>query len=173
MKDDNLHKRIEAAANTNSSRILEVNISSQRMTLTDGKRVLAVYPVSTSRYGIGNAEGSNQTPLGLHRLVEKYGADAPTGRIFESRKDTGKIWKPGMSRENMILTRILRLEGLEAGVNKGKGIDSYARYIYIHGTNNEEMIGTPISHGCICMRNDDIIGLFDSVTEGDLVIIHQ
>jgi lipoprotein-anchoring transpeptidase ErfK/SrfK len=76
-----------------------------------------------------------------------------------------------MTEENLILTRILRLDGLEPGINKGEKIDSYARYIYIHGTNREDLIGKPMSHGCICMRNNDIIELFDSVEEGTLVII--
>ena len=131
------------------------------------------FTISTSQYGIGNKEGSNKTPLGLHRIVEKIGEDAPAWTIFKSRENTGVIWQPGMNDENQILSRILRLRGLEEGVNAGAGIDSYDRYIYIHGTNHEEKIGTPMSHGCVCMRNDEIIKMFHIVKEGTLVYIGQ
>ena len=129
------------------------------------------FTISTSQYGIGNKEGSNKTPLGLHRVAEKIGEDAPPWTIFKSRENTGVIWKQGMDETNQILSRILRLRGLEEGVNAGAGIDSYDRYIYIHGTNHEEKIGTPMSHGCVCMKNDDIIKIFDIIEEGTLVYI--
>jgi UDP-N-acetylmuramate--alanine ligase len=134
------------------------------------KQVLT-FTISTSRYGIGNKEGSYKTPLGLHRIEGKIGEDATPWTIFKSRENTGVIWLPGMDEENQILSRILRLRGLETGVNAGEGIDSYDRYIYIHGTNNEEKIGTPMSHGCICMKNDDIIKMFNIIEEGTLVYI--
>ncbi|MCL2182613.1 MAG: L,D-transpeptidase [Chitinispirillia bacterium] len=128
--------------------------------------------VSTSRFGIGNRDGSYMTPLGLHRVEEKIGSGATPWTIFKSREDTGVVWSEGMDGENQILSRIIRLRGLEPGVNVGPGIDSYERYIYIHGTNNEEMIGTPMSHGCVCMKNDDVINLYNIVEEGTLVYIN-
>ena len=108
------------------------------------------YPCSTSRFGPGNAEGSEKTPVGLHRIAEKYGDGEPLGMIFSSTP----------SGADLITTRILRLEGLQPGLNKGRGIDSYERYIYIHGTPEEGLIGTPASHGCIRMKNDDIAELY-------------
>jgi lipoprotein-anchoring transpeptidase ErfK/SrfK len=121
---------------------------------------------------MGNAAGSNKTPQGLHVICEKIGADAPVRAVFKSRKMTGEISAPGDTSENRILSRILRLRGLQPGINSGSGIDTYKRYIYIHGTNREDRIGTPIAHGCICMTNSDILSLFDSTPEGTLVYIN-
>ncbi len=129
------------------------------------------FPVSTAKNGIGNCDGSFQTPPGLHRVREKYGHNAPAGRIFRDREDSGENCIPGCSSEDLILSRILRLEGLEEGFNRGRGIDSFERYIYIHGTNHEDRIGSPNSHGCVCMRNVDVINLFSQVEEGTLVFI--
>lgn len=148
-----------------------VSVERQRLFLCRGEDVLNEYPCSTSRLGIGNRENSLKTPPGIHRVIEKYGAGAPAGRIFRDREDTGEDWNPCNNGDNLILTRILRLEGLEPGINRGPGVDSYERYIYIHGTGREDLIGAPMSHGCVCMRNDDIIRLFDIVPEGTLVYI--
>jgi len=142
---------------------LFVNIQSQTLSLVKHQVVSSVYPVSTSKYGTGNQKDSFKTPLGIHRIIEKIGAGSPPGRIFIDRKDTGKNWQNEITDENLIVTRILRLEGLEPDINRGENIDSYERYIYIHGTNKEELVGTPISHGCICMKNNDIIELFDTL----------
>lgn len=141
------------------------------MHLISGSGVERSFVVSTGRNGIGGREGSGQTPPGIHRIVQKIGDGAPPGRIFRDRNDTGVDWLPGRTGDNLILTRILRLEGLEEGINRGPGIDSFERYIYIHGTNQERLLGTPMSHGCICMNNGDIVSLFDSVKEGTVVII--
>jgi UDP-N-acetylmuramate--alanine ligase len=103
--------------------------------------------------------------------MEKFGAGAPAGRVFRDREDTGEEWDHSQSGDNLILTRILRMEGLEQGINKGPGVDSFERYIYIHGTGREDLIGTPLSHGCVCLRNLDIIRLFDKVRKGTLVYI--
>ncbi len=130
-----------------------------------------VFRVSTSQFGTGNREGSYKTPLGLHRIEEKIGGDAPPRTIFSSRENTGVIWAEGMDDENQILTRILRLRGLEPGINAGPMIDSYNRYVYIHGTNREDLIGTPFSHGCVCMKNEDIITLYNMVDVGTYVYI--
>jgi len=98
---------------------LLVDIARQRLTVIDHEKTLREYPVSTSKFGVGNAEGSFKTPLGVHRIAEKIGLGAPAGRIFRDRIDTGEDWPVGMPGENLILSRILRLEGLEPGVNKG------------------------------------------------------
>ena len=152
--------------------LLLVNVQSQTLSLVKIQTIPLVYPISTSKYGTGNQNDSFKTPLGIHRIVEKVGAGAPPGRIFRDRKDTGKDWHEEITGENLILTRILRLEGLEPAINRGEGIDSYERFIYIHGTNREDLIGTPMSHGCICMKNNDIIELFDTVPENTIVIIN-
>jgi UDP-N-acetylmuramate--alanine ligase len=166
-----MEDRIRQVTGSLPSRLLLVNVSAQKLHLVDTGAVIGEYPVSTSRWGVGNREGSNQTPRGLHRVCEKYGAGAPPGRIFIDRKDTGRDWNGRPEGENLILSRILRLEGLEPGVNRGPGIDSYERYIYIHGTSREDLIGTPNSHGCVGMRNRDVIELFDLTEEGILVVI--
>jgi len=150
---------------------LVVAIETQTLFVCAQDTIVERYAASTSRFGNGNRENSLKTPLGLHRIKEKYGAGAPAGRIFTDREDTGMDWDHGQAGDNLILTRILRLEGLENGVNKGAGVDSYERYIYIHGTGREDLIGTPLSHGCVCLRNSDIIRLFEIVKEGTLVYI--
>jgi len=148
-----------------------VDSSEQMIHLIKNKKVIKSYSVSTAKKGMGNKEGSNQTPAGIHSIGEKIGNGAPKKRIFLDRKDTGIDWDESMSGENKILTRILRLRGLEPGVNSGPGIDSWERYIYIHGTNREDLIGTPMSHGCVCMRNKDVIDFFNSVPEDTIVVI--
>jgi UDP-N-acetylmuramate--alanine ligase len=150
---------------------LHVDSYLQQMSLIKDNFISKIYPVSTSLYGIGNQEGSFKTPPGLHIVIEKIGADAPLGRIFKDRLDTGVDWNPQLIQENLILTRILRLKGLQPGVNSGPGIDSFERYIYIHGTGHESEIGKPHSHGCVCMKNIDIIELFDLIAEGTFVTI--
>jgi hypothetical protein len=165
-------ERIRQCAGVDPEEFLQADIAGQRLWLVSHGRVAREYRMSTSRLGIGNRENSLQTPLGIHRIVEKIGAGAPPFRIFRDRIDTGIDWCDGMPADNLVLTRILRLSGLEPGLNSGPGIDTYDRYIYIHGTNKEALIGTPFSHGCICMRNNDVIALFDRVKEGTIVVIN-
>jgi hypothetical protein len=165
---------IRRVTGTVPGRFLLVDTALQSLSVVENGAVTRKYSVSTSRYGTGNRENSLMTPRGAHRIAEKYGHGAPIGRIFRDRLDTGDTWKIGTAGspgENLVLTRILRLEGLEDGVNRGPGIDSYERYIYIHGTNNEASIGMPASHGCVCMANNDVVELFDSVSEGTIVVI--
>lgn len=150
---------------------LVVSIEEQALLVCANDTIIERYDASTSRFGNGNRENSLKTPLGLHRIKEKYGAGAPPGRVFRDREDTGEDWDHSRNGDNLILTRILRLEGLEDGINRGGSVDSYERYIYIHGTGREDLIGTPLSHGCVCLRNHDIIRLFDTVKEGTLVYI--
>ncbi len=136
-------------------------------------KLAATYPISTAKNGVGNLIDSEMTPHGIHTIAEKIGEDEPLGTIFESRKPTGKIWQKGEEGENLILTRILRLQGEVVGINKGPRVDSYERYIYIHGTNCEDDIGRKdVSHGCILMTNEDMATLFDKVQEGCVVIIN-
>jgi len=150
---------------------LVVSIETQTLLVCANGAIVGRYNASSSRFGIGNRENSLKTPLGVHRIKQKIGAGAPAGRIFKDRIDTGIDWDQRSIEDNLILTRILRLEGLEQGINKGAGVDSCERYIYIHGTNQEDLIGTPLSHGCVCLRNLDIIRLFEIVKEGTLVYI--
>jgi lipoprotein-anchoring transpeptidase ErfK/SrfK len=169
---NNVHTRLYGVLGAVPERYIIVDTALQRLTVIDKENVVQEFPVSTSRFGIGNEDGSFKTPAGVHRIREKIGDGAPAGRIFRDRIDTGEDWPIGKQGDNLILTRILRLEGLQQGINKGKGIDSYERYIYIHGTNNEDRIGQPLSQGCVCMKNDDVIRLFDSIEEGTIVFIH-
>jgi hypothetical protein len=124
---------------------------------------------STSRFGIGQTEGSNCTPLGLHRIVEKIGGGWPGGTVFKGRQPIGYTWK-GLP-DAKITTRILWLEGLEPGFNRGGNVDSHARYIYIHGTADQMSIGKPASCGCIHLADADLIPLFDLLPSGTLVWI--
>jgi len=152
--------------------ILKVIISKQRLLVIANKEVKREYRIASSKYGIGNKAGSNKTPLGLHRIAGKFGRNARIDVIFKKRRLTGKVAKVGVGGD-LITTRILRLEGLEKGINKGKGIDSFQRCIYIHGTPEEKLIGKPASHGCIRMKNKDIIELFDLVKRNTLVTIKR
>lgn len=129
------------------------------------------YDVSTSRYGNGCAEGSNQTPLGVHRIEQKIGDGAPSGTRFRGRQPVADGGSGHPADADPITSRILWLRGLEPGRNSGAGCDSYTRYIYIHGTPHEAAIGSPASIGCIRMRNADVIALYDVVAEGTPVVI--
>ena len=126
---------------------------------------------STSRFGISPVEDSNGTPLGLHRVVEKIGGGWPVGTVFKGRRPVGYTWQ-GMP-EAKITTRILWLEGLEPGFNRGGNVDSHARYIYIHGTGDQTTIGRPMSCGCIHLADDDLVPLFDRLPGGTLVWIAE
>ena len=141
----------------------------------DGNILVRQYPVSTAANGLGEREGSYCTPRGRHRIAEKIGAGAPLWSAFKARVPTGEIWTPQLDQEHpgrdWILTRILWLEGLEPGKNRGGTVDSHQRYIYIHGTNEEHRIGTPASHGCIRMKNADVADLFERVKVGTEVRI--
>jgi len=126
---------------------------------------------STSRFGIGQTEGTNCTPLGLHRIVEKIGGGWPVGTVFKGRQPIGYTWK-GLPLAK-ITTRILWLEGLEPGFDRGGNVDSHNRYIYIHGTGDEPSLGRPASYGCIHLAADDLIPLFDKLPGGTLVWIGE
>ncbi|MCF7883027.1 MAG: L,D-transpeptidase [Candidatus Cloacimonetes bacterium] len=151
-----------------------VNAKKQLMTIYKNDEVFKTFPVSTSKFGIGNKIGSRKTPLGKHKISAKFGKNAPEGSIFNGSRNTGEIISQNedfYKGQDLITTRILQLEGLEEGINKGDGIDSAKRYIWIHGTTQESMIGKPASQGCIRMKNKDIIIFFDIVRVGTKVEI--
>ncbi len=144
---------------------LRVDVASQRMGLLFDGVIDREFEISTSRYGLGCEEGSLKTPLGRFVITEKFGDGAPPGAIFRSRQPTGEIALPG-GDEDLVLTRIFWLSGLDPG-----NANTHDRYIYIHGTNQEHLIGQPASHGCIRMRNAEIIVLYDLVPRGTPVEI--
>lgn len=159
-----------------------VDTTAQTLTLYgDGENnPLKTYQVSTAKNGTGQKEGSECTPLGRHRIAQKIGADMPEGAVFVGRVFTGEVCTPELVEKNpdrdWILSRILWLEGCEEGVNRGRtadGVvcDSFSRYIYIHGTPDSEPMGVPKSHGCVRMRNADVIALYDKVDVGTPVLI--
>ena len=152
--------------------MLTVNISAQTVSLFENARLVKTYPCSTSRFGIGQIEGSNCTPLGLHRIAEKIGGGEPAGTIFKAREVVGHVAELGV-KAGKITTRILWLEGLEPGFNQGGNVDTHDRYIYIHGTGDQESVGRPDSHGCIHLADADLISLFDRLPSGTLVWIAE
>ena len=155
-------------------RILAVRISTATLQYYRGAALVKSYVVSTSRRPPSNVKNSLGTPRGLHEIAERIGAGQPPGMVFKSRAPTGRHFsefaEPEAGRQ-LITSRILWLRGAEPGVNQGNGIDSYERYIYIHGTNHEDRLGEPMSAGCIEMHNLDVIELYDDVRVGDLVWI--
>jgi lipoprotein-anchoring transpeptidase ErfK/SrfK len=151
-----------------------ISIKEQRLYLYDQGQLIKTYQCSTSKYGIGNKKNSFKTPLGKHSISSKIGRKARFGSIFKDRRNTKKVAKIGSDCDkDLITSRILRLRGLERSKNKGKGIDTFDRCIYIHGTAEEHLIGKPASHGCIRMKNRDIIELFDLVSRNTVVIINR
>jgi hypothetical protein len=165
------YERLKPFLANPEDRYLVVDTGAQKVHLCRRTDIIESMSVSTSSRGLGSREGSYRTPTGIHRIAEKIGDGAPEGRIFRDRRDTGANWYDGLTEDNLILTRILRLHGLEEGLNKGPHVDSFERYIYLHGTNKEDQVGTPLSHGCICLRNRDIVRLYDLVPEGTIIFI--
>jgi len=153
---------------------LWVSVARQQLIGVRGGRVRFVYRCSTAAKGVGSRENSYRTPLGWHEVGERFGDGLSWGAVLSSRKPTGAVWKPGeKTAKDLVLSRILWLRGLEPGLNKGKGIDSHDRYIYIHGTPAEAKLGTPASMGCVRLSNDDVIALFDVAATGTKVLIAE
>ena len=154
---------------------IEIDISLQRLYLVDNSTIISSYPISSSKYGEGSKQNSFKTPLGSHMIKEMIGDEVPKNTIFISRINTQREAKIIHDQENSdndyVTTRIMWLDGMEDGKNKGKGVDSYNRYIYIHGTHEEGLIGQKASHGCIRMFNSDVIELFSVVKKGTKVYI--
>jgi len=163
--------RAAAAGPGGPARWLLVDTAGQRLALVQAGRITAAWTISTSAKGLDGAQDSGGTPPGLHRIARRIGLGAEPGAIFVSREPTGEVWAGAADPRDLILSRILTLEGLEPGVNRGPGCDSLARYIYIHGTNHEAALGTPASHGCVRLANADVIDLAGRVREGDPVVI--
>ncbi|MGI9227890.1 MAG: L,D-transpeptidase family protein [Gammaproteobacteria bacterium] len=157
--------------------VVIVNISEQKLYVYSNAEYVCEYPVSTSRFGIGQDEGSYKTPLGIHCVQEKIGDNAEFAEVFKARKRTHTCasieHEKKSTDEDCITSRILWLSGLEEGINKGEGVDSHARYIYIHGTQEEGLIGHAASEGCIRMNNQDVIELYDHLVVSSLVIINK
>ena len=144
---------------------IEISVRKQRLTLRSGRKKVAEYPVSTSRFGLGSKEGSFKTPTGKFRVAEKIGEGMPLGTVFKSRRPV-KTTRKALREEDLVMTRILWLDGLGR-----RNANTHDRYIYIHGTNHEEKIGLPDSHGCIRMKNADLVELCERVSEGTPVEI--
>ena len=158
---------------------LIVNIEKQILSVYQNDKEVGRYDVSTAKNGFGSQQDSGCTPLGAHIIAQKIGGDYSINAVFIGRVPTGEIYSEILGKQyperDWILSRILWLAGLEDGVNKGSneqgGCDTYQRYIYIHGTPDSEPMNTPRSHGCVRMRNQDIIELFEQVKEGTAVNI--
>lgn len=136
---------------------IHISVKKQELTLKSGRKKLAAYPISTSRFGLGSEEGSLKTPTGRFRIAEKIGEGMPLRTVFKSRQPV-KATKKMLRDDDLVMTRILWLDGIDPG-----NANTYERFIYIHGTNHEGQIGEPASHGCIRMRNSDLVELFDRV----------
>ena len=136
---------------------IRISVRRQQLVLKSGRKKLAEYPVSTSRFGLGSKEGSFKTPTGKFRIAEKIGDGMPAGTVFKSRRPA-KATPKLLREEDLVMTRILWLDGLER-----RNANTHDRYVYIHGTNHEDEIGTPASHGCVRMKNADLLELFERV----------
>ena len=157
-------------------RLLAVRIGTATMQFFRGGELVRSYVISTSKRPPSNIKNSLGTPRGLHEIAERIGAGQPPGMVFKSRVPTGRHFHEYLERhpdagDNLITGRILWLRGLEPGVNRGGDVDTYERYVYIHGTNHEDRIGEPLSAGCVLMRNIEIVQLYEEVRAGDLVWI--
>lgn len=144
---------------------IEICISSQTLRVKSGHRVVKSYPVSTARNGPGEKQDSECTPRGIHVIAQKIGAGCKPNTVFVGRQPTGEIFNPGLRQQfpdrDWIITRILWLKGCEPGLNQGGDVDTYQRYIYIHGAPDDVPMGRPGSRGCIRLCNQDMIELFD------------
>lgn len=160
-------------------RLILVRISTSTLQFYRSGTLAKSYVVSTSRRPPSNVKNSLGTPRGLHEIAERIGAGQPPGMVFKSRVPTGRHFSevadidPDQAENNLITSRILWLRGLEPGVNRGGDVDTYERYVYIHGTNQESRLGAPLSSGCVLMRNLDIVELYEEVRAGDLVWISE
>ena len=154
---------------------LEVRINTQTLLVFDNEKLIKEYIISSAKNGVGECDGSEQTPRGWHEIRAKIGSGCAVNSVFVGRKPTGEIFSHQFRKlfpeRDWILTRLLWLRGLEIGKNRLGKVDSMRRYIYIHGTPDDEVMGVPNSKGCLRMRNDHIIELFDIVPVGTRVLI--
>ena len=160
-----------------SAILLKLQISKQLLSVYRDQELLRSYLVSTATKGVGEVQGSEQTPRGWHQIRAKIGAGCPVNTVFVGRRPTGEIYSSALGASNpgrdWILTRILWLSGLEKGKNRLGNLDTQRRYIYIHGCPDSIRLGIPGSHGCIRMRNNEIIELFDLVATGTRILIEE
>ncbi len=161
----------------NDALTLIVNIENKTLQCRVDNKIVHTYPVSTAKKGAGENYGSECTPRGRHIIRAKIGANAPENSVFVGRRLTGEIFSEQLRQEyperDWILTRILWLSGLEVGNNRLGKVDTMRRYIYIHGCPDSDAMGEASSHGCIKMRNRDLIELFEQVKTGTNVIIKE
>jgi len=143
-----------------------ISAADQEMVVLRDGELISRYPVSTSKYGLGDRPGSNATPVGAFQVKKKIGDGAPSGAVFKARRLTGEVIPVDAPGRDPIVTRILWLDGLE-----GRNRRAFQRFIYIHGTPEERNIGLPVSYGCIRMRSRDVISLYDTIGVGARVII--
>ncbi len=146
--------------------VLKVSVADQRMVVYERGVEIARYPISTSKFGLGNQEGSNCTPLGTFEIAKKIGEGEPAGMKFKNREPTGEIVAVNAPGRDPIVTRILWLRGLER-----ENANAFERLIYIHGTPEEAKLGAPASYGCVRMRSQDVIALYDTVGNGARVVV--
>ncbi len=160
-----------------SKPVITVNIAEQRLRLERAGEVLMDVAVSTAKNGPGELNGSECTPRGQHRIRAKIGEGCEPNAVFVGRRPSGEIFSESLRAEypqrDWILTRILWLCGMESGHNRGGNVDTMRRYVYIHGCPDSDPMGVPSSHGCVKMRNQDIISLFEMITVGTLVLITE
>jgi hypothetical protein len=156
-------------------RFVYIAAKNQKLYLIDGDAVIAEYSVSTAVKGVGSELGSFKTPTGLHKVAEKIGDGVELYGIFKQKVFTGSYAEPiaeeRVTNEDLITTRILHLRGEEEGLNKGSGVDSYERGIFIHGTHEEGLIGQAASKGCVRMRNEEMLSLYREIEVGTFVVI--
>jgi len=150
-----------------STRVV-VSVHDQKLMLVENGSIAATYPVSTSKYGLGDGWGSLATPLGLLQVAQKIGDHAPMGAVFHNRRWTGEILQPNTPGRDPVMTRIIWLRGMEVSNSH-----AYKRCIYIHGTNEEKLIGRPASFGCIRMKSNDVFALYNQLPLGTPVEIVQ
>lgn len=158
-------------------RLIRISLADQRLELLEGGEPVLVYSVSTAANGAGELQDSGRTPRGWHEVRARIGAGQPQGTVFVGRRPTGEIFSAALAAQHpardWILTRILWLRGLERGRNRGRGVDSMCRYIYLHGCPDTEPMGIARSHGCVRLRNADIVELFERVSAGTRVWIQE
>lgn len=167
---------MSAINNQQAEQVIDIDVDKQQLSLLQGDSILASYAVSTAKNGVGQKNGSECTPAGWHTIRAKIGSDANENAVFVARRDTGEVFNEELRQQfperDWILTRILWLSGLEQGKNRGGEVDTMRRYIYIHGCPDSDSFSMPSSHGCVKMRNKDIIQLFNKVNAGIRVLIH-
>lgn len=157
-----------------TERVLFVQISTQTLQFYRSAALVRSFVISTSKRPPSNLNGSLGTPRGLHEIAERIGGEQPIGMVFKARVPTGRHFSEmpeSADNGNLITSRILWLRGKEPGLNQGGEVDTYNRYVYIHGTNREAELGKPLSAGCVVMRNIEIVELYEQVRTGDLVLI--